>query len=1102
MQIKIQCLCSHEFRIDDKFAGNDVQCPKCKAVVTVPELARETPDEPKTTRRNVSLRVAIPIIFASLTVFIGLGWYFIREPQSVMGGAEFSNAMRNGPRNPVIIERTEILYPPVPQTPHSSSTGTDLSNAAPPSSPPELNTVDQGFENGLRQEPRSDGSMLYRLNQVSWASAYDSETGRIATTNDEKGIVIYSIDDLKQGNTTPTAVLKCDGEPTAVCLKKINSESFFAFGSWQHSKITLVNTTTLEVAEIFEIPSESNIGSIICSSNPEDPYIYYLASRQTVKSPYFIFGRVHIEKKEVEQLRPAYLFDARISADGTRIHGKRQAKIGSKYEHSNSSWYGLGRFASRVETKEEDIPLKTTSGASLRVMGDNVAIENTILEPAFDGTNQLSYALGRQVDFEPLTRFESAPIAFGATDKGLAFGYWGTGKKIVEFELPPTLRRPISQGKMPKWNTDLRNKQRVGSQIGIANLDGYVDEKRQLGIAVIDDYLMLIPYNSLNLLQPHPLEFSLERPGLGSIGEQIKIPVPELSLQKKIMFEFSFSKNLQKDDQVEQLALPQLIDGNICWTPNQKHLGKHNLLVTAKVGNEKREWIWPIEIIYRPSEDKFDFYVQGIVGIPGTTNMVVWGIPNDGIEFRYGSNRILNGLANRSILRIYDTSKDNLIKSVELPYEINSVAIHSTGIYATSMNAKTKLLFDSPQGRILHFDRESLDLIDAILMDVPQENPSTLLKNRLEFHKVNTLAVKNRPTNSFTNTWESDYHISLPSFTVLRRPAASKLATLDDSTTIEDGILWKTLTKKPLLLIDQTPFLKPPKDPQNKRINPPSPVFHSKQIVPGLYIPELQAQVRSTQGNLMVFSPNQDPNSQEVDILAVIEFKNQQTRDDDRPNPKPLVSRILESENYESVFRDHLYCTNEGKVFRFPLSSLPSGPAVFAFEEKQDHFVIPAGKKLKWNYRANGANHYELTVYMHALAPTILNTNRNSMEEEGSAIKVIQLESTDGQFEFEVKQETAIQTTINYLKPHFRYSSKNLIMQEIVKMIQAMEAPYKNLTLHSPSTLPAAATVVVTAKHADGNQTAELCHLVLIETPLDILLPKIEQALNPKLKSR
>lgn len=141
---------------------------------------------------------------------------------------------------------------------------------------------------------------------------------------------------------------------------------------------------------------------------------------------------------------------------------------------------------------------------------------------------------------------------------------------------------------------------------------------------------------------------------------------------------------------------------------------------------------------------------------------------------------------------------------------------------------------------------------------------------------------------------------------------------------------------------------------------------------------------------------------------------------------------------------------------------------------------------MRWNYSAPGATRYSLEVYLN-----IRRIESEGLEFDDTALqKVIELESKDGSFEFEIGKELVTHAVKSYLKAYFTDPTFGLV--EVIGLIDKMEKPYRRLTGRTPSTLPAVATLVITAEDGNGKQKTKLSHCSLVEVPLEELLPEID----------
>ena len=1100
MRIKVRCSGGHELQIEEKYAGYQIRCPICKQVISVPELASEAPEQRAKRSSDLSPKAILAIALSAVSILGAASWYYLREPETTMAGSSMTQAMKsnpgsnnpgsNNPDNRVIIERTEPYKSPMVLVPSLASD----------------NDIDRD-ENGFQKIPRQDGAIFYRLPQMCWSSAYDPELGSIALTDDKKGIVVFSVDDLRNGKTDPLGVFPVKGLPNAVCFKPFKERRWFAYACSSKAEITLVDAQRLEVVETIPVPRDTNISCLASSSNPSDPYLYFLQKTDNSSAPWVSVYRVDLTDKRVEEAPAVKWIDMQVSCDGRTIYAKGASTNPNVYEYDFATWEELKL---RRYSERPTVQMKTSTGSSVRVLGNTVAIESTFLEPSYSSTRELSLREVSHADFEPLAFCESIPVALGVSDQGVAFGSSVTGKIISEFELPSSLCRLGNSGVVAALKGDPRFRRRYGGSVGRVSIDGYADQKRELAVATIDDHLMIVPFDGLALPNSHPLDFSLDRPGFGSIGQEMQIPIPESAIGKQVAFEFSMHKTSASEDDSAKIPMPRLDEGKIVWTPDRRLLGKQDILVTASAGDEKREWIWPIEIGYRPTEDRFDFYVQGISGAKDSELAVVWGIEPSDVTMRYPENHERPQWVDQSILVLYDTANREIKKRIVVPYEIDHAVIHPTGVYAVSTNAQIPTLTDSQTdshspGRVIRFDRNSLARLGAIRLPSTHSPGEDIPNYRLEVQGPNELAVlcKRTPLGlGLETSFGSDYEVGLPDLKVLRiTPRAGiRIDDLDAAKAIQDGILWDETLKIPKLIVDPTRFRKIRESRTSAAMHAVS-TWSSKRTMPGTYLADLHALARSTSRGLMVFSPDQDPAVKELSLLAWIPYPlSKDPLSKDPGGTEGLSTKrydeLLRSREYESICGPNLYATGAGRVYRVPAGSLPMAEKEFCFEDKQDHFVVEAGKKLAWRYSAPGATKYHLKVYLNAKKA---GSSDGFEIDEGPSVKVVELESPDGAFEFEIGTELVIQSMLTYLKPFFVDPRFTLV--GVIELIQEIEQPYRRLTGRIPTTLPVVATVMVTADDSAGQQQAKLSHSVLVEVPIEELIPRIEKSfLAPKSK--
>lgn len=1060
MQIKVRCSCGNTLQVDQELAGAMIRCPECKEVIGVPELALTTPEDQPRTVKDLSFAAGFGIAMLALSILGLTTWMYLREPEPAMGGAQITQAIKDNPKS----HTTVLVVEP-------------------------SETIKQPETVKLPEPPKyQEGLLVHRLPSIAWSSAYDPETGRIALTDDLKGIVIYSIDDLLQDKRDPIASIEVDGKPTSVCLKPYDGNLWFACVSSESSQITLIDTTTLQISRQVPLTLGSRIGFLASSDACCDPYLYFIRNRENSNSTEARFGRLDLRNETLQELSGCKFLDCQVSSDGKTIYAKTHATGTSKCEYAYGNW---DDFRKRHFDTRRTVQMKTQSGASVRLIGKKIAIESTYLEPSYGGRSELALREVSQAEFEPVACSQTLPLVLGMSDSGFILGSSITGKPFVKFQAPEPVQR-FKREIRPAIKSDLRNRKRYGTRIGHANVDGYLDDQRQVALAVIDDYLMLMNLKELNLPKSHPLDIPIEFPSVASIDEPLEFDIPQSVATSKVAFAFTSLTKLPDGSSQKSIELPQQTDDKICWTPDRRLIGKQDILVTAILGDEQRNWIWPIEIGYRPTEDPFDFYVQGISGSPQSNLAVVWGILDQDVAIRYPQNGRTPQWADQSILAIYDIENREIRNRIEVPYEIISATLHSTGIYAVSgnSNSRTPIATKLP-GRLLRFDTASLKPLGAMHLNLTNPSVDRLPSFELELQGANELVVFSKrmqidPQREIS--LGSDYRISLPDLTLLETTKQKRLRyiSLDASSPIQEGVLWDESLTSPKLLLDPGKILD--SFGRNMIENMPSVTLEwpSKRVLTGTYIPSANVQARSTNRGIYIFPPEQNPTIKPVEFLTLIPFPQQESSQVNQVQPLQYEDLITSKET-EACCGPFLFATSTGRVFRIQTHSLPTSPKAFSLIAQQDHFVIQAGEKMRWNYSAPGATRYSLEVYLN-----IRRIESEGLEFDDTALqKVIELESKDGSFEFEIGKEMVTHAVKSYLKAYFTNPSFGLV--EVIGLIDKMDKPYRRLTGRTPSTLPAVATLVITAEDGNGKQKTKLSHCSLAEVPLEELLPEIEE---------
>jgi hypothetical protein len=1059
-------------------------------------------------------------------------------------------------------------------------------------SQPDLNRDPQG----LVSFPLGSNAIAYKLPSPSCSSAYDPETGILAFTDDTKGIVFHSIQDLLEGKTVPKHALSVDGLPGSLTMKQLKDQRLFVCTHTGASELILIDTKTLEVKKTIKFPMDFVFQHITSSLDPDDPYVYYTKYRRTSGHNYAGIGRIDLTTEKSEGTESVFSDGLCVSPDGKTIFTVATA--------GSNIIYGTWSEVTSDHLLDRKIP--SMSGGNVYFIDDRYFSGGREYIPAHINyqNNKESRVLGliesgQSFGYDVLACFESIPIVVGVSKNKLILGSLLNKHTLAEFNIPTELDnyRQLFFDNRKKREDDRFGNRYFGYRSARA---AYADDNRKLAVFITSNHLAVVPLGKSDLNQTHPLNFSPSLPVKMELGSTFEIQVPQIArssgaeffledneakIEELIKPDHEPSPGLRADGEKGQSAyfvgpisaflkrrtpyqikigeetmtvirvepdydlirvkrtsdiehsvsetlvfldepvvhsdLASYQDGTIRFTPTIEQIGKRNLVLRAKLGSESRSWFWPLEVVSNPTADHFDFYVQGIYGIPETQIAIVWGISKGSQNRLTGQNGQSDALSDEGILAIYDTKTNKILKQTDIPFEIDNAIYHPTGIYALTRNLEVRGSNpDLSATMLVRFDAESLQKKNSRII-----GPDNFLSNLSEYHlfvQANKHLVltceRDFPKDNLfgygRNTNKKDYRLKIPSLEDSTPPTISDLP-LDgivETGLIKNGILWDNNLRVPKLLLYPHAFGK-------NRVHHSAPVIGEDGTVsvvrclfdgpnssfrtspmwfwrPGLKVPGRNIVIKSAPEGLQVYSnfanhaPVLDPTQafyasyDPRKPLALIDYPNQK-------KPEFTPHTRLGS---ETLCGNQVLATSLGKVFRVPLDLLPKEPENFAFEEKQNRFVIEAGKKTKVEYSADGAEKYTLRIYLNAISGSLVEIQEDYLRQ----VKVVEMESTDGKFELLFDVDKVADSIFTFVKEdNWKFVGridrpKPPTREEFLEAIKIISDPYKELTGKNPTTLHAIATAVVTANHKDGKQMAGLLHAYLVEVPAKTLLKKIE----------
>jgi hypothetical protein len=760
----------------------------------------------------------------------------------------------------------------------------------------------------------------------------------------------------------------------------------------------------------------------------------------------------------------------------------------------------------------------------------------------------------REEDRFPLNHFGSSDSRRAYADDNRKLAIFITGNHLV---IVPLAESDLSQPHPLHFQPNLPKKVDLGSTVEIqvpqltrsSNVEISIEDNEEkiqeivnlenrISVRLIDDgekgqsFYYVSPIEAF-LKRPVPYQIRIGNESM--TVEKVEIQSHLIRVKRTSDIVHTISEDvvfLDEPKKEENLAIYE--NGIIQWTPKVEQVGFNNLILRATLGSETRSWYWPVEVVHpsQPTDgfDEFDFYVRGINAIPDTQLAIVWGISNRSHDLCASQKKkgLSRPFSDEGILAIYDISNKQILRKTAVTFEIDTAIYHSTGIYASTRN-----FAPDPKG----IEPEVTTVVRFEVETLRQRNHRNLGRDTMLFLQVDNHLVaicekkisdrdRIRMGGGYINRDELDYRLKLPSLDDAIPPSQAyfPIDGVVETGPIKNGILWDKKVQIPKLLLypyaftDYCAHYNAVVNEGNMSISVvrcmfdgPNSSFLSNpmwQWRPGLKVPGRNIVLKSQPNGLSVFSNSFEPHVPREfatdEPLAFIKYpkrsntsessatKNAFSNDTDTFDPE-----VHRGGYNEAICGDFVFSTSLGKVYRTPLDLFPKESPNFVFREKQSRFVIEAGKKTKLEYSAEGADKYKLQIYLNAIRGTLV----ERMEQNDTylnRVKVVELESKNGQFEVEFDVETVANSIFTCASrenvERFMKNEKPTppTREEFMSAIKKIAVPYKELTGKNPTTLPAIATAIVTASHKDGRQTAGMLHAYLVEVPAKTLLKKIE----------
>lgn len=452
--------------------------------------------------------------------------------------------------------------------------------------------------------------------------AMHPETGDIAAIDAETNQAVLFRD--KDAKKEPSATVRVGPTPCSICYKQFGDMQVFAVVCSQDSYMYVIDAEKFELVKKVAL-TQAGVSSVTCSTNPEDPFLYYN------------YGGGHDSAAGVVSLRDLKnhgiafddSMDCAISADGTVAYRR-------------GPWSPSGFESLMLTNKLTDE--KPTFG---RLFYDHDSRGGYLPGPfgRFTATGKNIYSKSLQkleagLNIAPLCFFRERPVIIGVGDSSsgpiyprpsvpagavpaglvsLEAASYNTFSSIGD-PVTITLASPKDSGALPRGTSSHADFKRVAKRSRC-----FADDVRDRAVYASRSHLAYIPLEDFNLPDEPLLLGEIEGPSRLEIGKESELQIVLADERVETFFQYT-PEGMKRD-------------GNrLTWTPTPDQIGTHDLTITYKYEDIERTLIHSLEAVY-PSIS-LPFAPAGMAIDAEAKRAVIWeGPPRD----RYGRTAVSTG---------------------------------------------------------------------------------------------------------------------------------------------------------------------------------------------------------------------------------------------------------------------------------------------------------------------------------------------------------------------------------------------------------------------------------------------------------------------------
>ncbi|MEZ6089536.1 MAG: hypothetical protein R3C05_16205 [Pirellulaceae bacterium] len=374
---------------------------------------------------------------------------------------------------------------------------------------------------------------------------YDQQTGRLAITNDDKGILFYDLAKVLKADAVPIAIVSTESLPVGICNKTIEGRRVLVVATKDSPQLQLIDADSMKPTSNVPLQGIGCVDFIAGSANGNDPFVYVKTcsvskfsdevSKERTKAILEAdkVWRINLQTGEQSGPTQSSVGDLIASDDGETIYARVEGNDGVAGNWSQLLGYNGSDRNNKTVMKWP----RNYANEPIRMLNGMVALRGMLYTTPMD-------VKAATLDFSPGAGFKRLPYIFGLDHERWVMSSVNGYHQVAEIPLPVDWFG--QKGWFPE--PDFRTRQNVTPYARTTYLDFFADDARKLAITIMSDKLLIVSLDALELQTEPNLADRKPLPSTVAVGEPIELELGLRDGGAPVEFEYIASTESLPDE--------------------------------------------------------------------------------------------------------------------------------------------------------------------------------------------------------------------------------------------------------------------------------------------------------------------------------------------------------------------------------------------------------------------------------------------------------------------------------------------------------------------------------------------------------------------------